>query len=170
MLWLCCPKRRAQPAAGTGMAAVPTGAVSGQLLHLWWVQSWERPGSSASGNHSSLVELAELQCPSCQLMPALPEILLRQGRCVCVPDISPGPAQVPSAIVALSTAVRFPWSRNPPCTPCWSAPLPMVLAWKLLISSLPKNSNSPKILVCLWDFCPLTFNIYWRLNRQYYVP
>lgn len=69
-----------------------------------------------SGNHFSLVEPVELQCPSCQLMLALPKRRFEgMGGVFCAWHFSwPCPGSL--SIVALSAAVRFPWSRNPPCS------------------------------------------------------
>lgn len=132
-----------------GMAAVPIGALSGQVLRLWWMQWWERTGSSASGNHFSLVELAELQCPSCQLVLAIPKrILLRQGRRVCTWHFSwpcPGSLSHCGSFCCCEVSLHVPHA---------GVLLLMELAWKLLTSSLPRSSNSHKMLVCLGFLSP----------------
>lgn len=142
--------------AGTGMAACSLWALPVQLHQLWWAQSWERTGTSASGHHPSLAELSELQCPSCLpsaavlLAPALPKGFFYGERVwplsLLAQHGSPG-AELGAPGESLHSILSFPWFS----ASLWVSPLPF--PGQLLLGSL----KLPRILRPETFFLPMVW-------------
>lgn len=138
--------------AGTGMAACSLWALPVQLHQLWWAQSWERTGTSASGHHPSLAELSELQCPSCLpsaavlLAPALPKGFFYGERVwplsLLAQHGSPG-AELGAPGESLHSILSFPWFS----ASLWVSPLPFPWAAALGVIETPQNTQA-------WDLFP----------------